>query len=109
LLDLELAVVEALASGVDYCWGMQLSEMDPEIEIGTITGTLRVFGEELVCRLGNRFLRAYFDGDSFVFSGGYCGDHGLDARASITSGARLIAHWRGYIDENASSGFQGVS
>jgi hypothetical protein len=71
------------------------------IEVGTITGTLRAFGEELTCRIGDLFLTARLVDDRFVLSGGLWDEHSLDARASITSGKRLIAHWRGYCENNA--------
>jgi hypothetical protein len=34
-------------------------------------------------------------------AGGLYGDHSIDARASITSADRLVAHWRGYCENNA--------
>jgi hypothetical protein len=72
----------------------------PEIEVGSIAGTLRVAGEELTVLTAGRFLRAYLDGDRFVLTGGRWGDHSLDARETITSAARLLAHWRGYVENN---------
>ena len=80
---------------------MQMSfDIHPKIEIGTITGTLRASGEELTCRIGDLFLTGRLVDDRFVFSGGLCGEHSLDARASSTSADRLIAHWRGYCENN---------
>lgn len=80
---------------------MQMTfDIHPQIEVGTIANTLRAFGEDLVCLVGDRFLRAYLDGARFVFCGGLHGEHSLDARASITSAARLVAHWRGYVENN---------
>lgn len=76
-------------------------DIHPKIEIGTIAGTLRVAGEELVCKVGDLFLTARLVDDRFVMSGGLYGDHSLDARASITSADRLVAHWRGYCENNA--------
>ncbi len=73
----------------------------PKIEVGTIAGTLRVVGEELACRIGNLFLTARLVDDRFVLSGGHWGEHSLDASAAITSADRLIAHWRGYCENNA--------
>lgn len=76
-------------------------DVHPQIEVGTITGTLRAFGEELVCVVGDLVLTARLVEDRFVFSGGLSGEHSLDARATITSAKRLIAHWRGYCENNA--------
>lgn len=76
-------------------WGV-----DPKIEVGTIAGTLRVEGEELTYQFGDRFLAARLVGDSFVFAGGYWGNHSICARFTITTAKRLIAHWRGYVDNN---------
>ena len=75
-------------------------DIHPKIEIGTITGTLRASGEELTCRIGDLFLTGRLVADRFVFSGGLQGEHSLDARASSTSADRLIAHWRGYCENN---------
>lgn len=75
-------------------------DIHPKIEIGTITGTLRASGEELTCRIGDLFLTVRLVDDRFVFSGGLQGEHSLDAHASITSADRLIAHWRGYCENN---------
>ncbi|HEY2554173.1 MAG TPA: hypothetical protein VGI15_02905 [Candidatus Cybelea sp.] len=75
-------------------------EIHPKIEVGTIAGTLRVAGEELAILTAGRFLRAHLEGDRFVLSGGQWGDHSLDARASITTADRLLAHWRGYVENN---------
>lgn len=72
----------------------------PKIEVGTGTGTLRVADEDLAALTAGGFLRAYLDGDRFVLSGGQWGDHSLDARETITSADRLIAHWRGYVENN---------
>ena len=73
----------------------------PSIEVGTIAGTLRVSGEELTCRIGDRFLTARLVEDRFVLSGGFWGEHSIAAQASITSADRLIAHWRGYVENSA--------
>lgn len=72
----------------------------PQIEVGTIAGTLRVDGEELACWVGDLFLCARLVGDQFVLSGGYWGEHAIDAHGAITGPDRLIAHWRGYCDNN---------
>lgn len=81
---------------------MQMTfDIHPQIEVGTVAGTLRAFGEELVCLVGDRFLRAHLDGEHFVFSGGLHGEHSMDARSQITSADRLIAHWRGYCENTA--------
>jgi len=82
------------------------SDIHPSIEIGTIAGTLRVAGEELICQIGDLFLSARLVDDRFVLSGGLYGEHSLDARAAITSAARLIAHWRGYCENNARAHLQ---
>jgi hypothetical protein len=73
----------------------------PSIEVGTITGALRACGEELTCRIGDRLLTARLVNDRFVLSGGFWGEHSLDARSTITSADRLIAHWRGYVENSA--------
>ena len=73
----------------------------PKIEVGTIAGTLRINGEELAGWVGDLFLCACLVGDQFVFSGGYWGDHAIDAHGAITGPDRLIAHWRGYYENNA--------
>lgn len=75
--------------------------IDPSIEVGTVAGTLRVAGEELVRRIGDLLLTARLADGCFVFSGGLYGEHALDAHVSITSAARLIAHWRGYCENTA--------
>jgi hypothetical protein len=72
----------------------------PQIDVGTIAGTLRVDGEELACKVGDLFLTARLVDDRFVMSGGLYGEHSLDARESITSAKRLIAHWCGYVENN---------
>lgn len=71
------------------------------IEVGTIAGTLHVAGEELACWVGARLLTARLVEDRFVLSGGFWGEHSLAAQASITSADRLIAHWRGYVENSA--------
>lgn len=76
-------------------------DIHPQIEVGTVAGTLRAFGEDLVCLVGDRFLRAHLDGERFVFSGGLYGEHSLDARSQITSADRLVVHWRGYVENNS--------
>lgn len=70
------------------------------IKVGTITGALCVAGKELVRRVGDRFLIARLVDDRFVLAGGFYGEHSLDARATITSVDRLLAHWRGYVEGN---------
>ena len=75
-------------------------DIHPEIAVGTITGTLRASGEELTCRIGDLFLTARLVEDRFVFAGGLYGEHSLDASALNTSADRLIAHWRGYVENN---------
>ena len=79
---------------------MQTIDVHPLIEVGTITGTLRVGGEELVRKVGDRLLTARLVDGWFVMAGGFYGEHSLDARASITSAGRLLAHWRGYVEGN---------
>jgi hypothetical protein len=74
------------------------------IEVGTIAGTLRVAGEELSCWIGVRLLTARLVEDRFVLAGGFWGEHTLDARVSITSADRLLAHWRGYVENNVRAG-----
>jgi len=73
----------------------------PDIEVGTIAGTLRVSGEELTCRIGDLHLTARLVAGRFVFSGGRQGEHSLDASAAITPSRRLLAHWRGYVENNS--------
>ena len=75
-------------------------DIHPKIEVGTFAGTLRASGEELTCRIGDLFLTARLVEDRFVFSGVLSGEHSLDARALNTSVDRLIAHWRGYCENN---------
>lgn len=87
---------KAVEYRISKLWGI-----DPAVEVGTITGTLSAFGEELTYQFGDRFLCARLVGDSFVLSGGYWGDHALSARQTITSAKRLIAHWRGYCENSA--------
>lgn len=77
-------------------------DIHPKIEVGTIAGTLRVGGEELTCQVGDMHLTARLVADRFVFSGGHWGEHSLAAEASITSAARLVAHWRGYVSNNVN-------
>ena len=48
-----------------------------------------------------RSLGVQLRGDRFVFSGGFQGEHSLAADELITSAARLLAHWEGYVDNNA--------
>lgn len=86
---------KAIEYRIAKLWGI-----DPKIEVGTITATLCVEDEELTFRMGDRFLVARLVGDYFVFSGGYWGDHSISARFTITSAKRLVAHWRGYCDNN---------
>jgi hypothetical protein len=80
---------------------MDALNIHPDIEIGTISGTLRVRGEELACKVGDLFLTARLVDGRFVLAGGLWGEHSLDAREQITSAKRLIAHWRGYVENNA--------
>lgn len=80
---------------------MTTLDIHSSIEVGTIAGTLRVAGEDLIYRIGDRVLTARLVADRFVFSGGFHGEHSLDARASITPANRLTAHWRGYCENNA--------
>jgi hypothetical protein len=47
-----------------------------------------------------RALSVQLHGDRFVLSGGFQGEHSLAADELITSAARLIAHWNGYVDNN---------
>ncbi len=75
-------------------------DIHPSIEVGTISGQLRAHGEELTCRVGNLLLTARLVDGRFVMAGGLYGDHSIDARASITSADRLVAHWRGYCENN---------
>jgi hypothetical protein len=75
-------------------------KMDSKIEIGTVTGLLRVNGEELACLVGDRFLSARLIEGRFVLSGGKHGEHSLDASELITSEKRLLAHWQGYVENN---------
>lgn len=83
---------------------MQMSfDIHPKIEVGTIAGTLRVAGKELTCRIGDLFLTGRLVEDRFVFAGGLQGEHSLDAQASSTSADRLIAHWRGYVENNGGA------
>lgn len=83
---------------------MQTSfDIHPKIEVGTIAGTLRAAGKELTCRIGDLFLTARLVDDRFVFSGGRFGEHSLAAHAQITSADRLIAHWRGYVENNGGA------
>ena len=79
---------------------MTTFEIHPSIEIGTISGQLRANGEELACRVGDLFLTARLVDGRFVMAGGLYGEHALDARAAITSVDRLVAHWRGYCENN---------
>jgi hypothetical protein len=104
--DQGLTFQVVLASRVDYRWIMMTLAIHSQIEVGTITGTLHFLGEELICLVGDCLLRAHLDGDRFVFSGGSQGEHSLDARASITSAVRLVAHWRGYVENNTCSHLQ---
>ncbi|HSX23023.1 MAG TPA: hypothetical protein VLE97_09640 [Gaiellaceae bacterium] len=85
---------KAVEYRVAKLWGI-----DPKIEVGTVA--LRVEGEELTMQVGDRLLAARQVGDYFVFSGGFWGDHSLSARFTITTAQRLVAHWRGYCDNNA--------
>jgi hypothetical protein len=85
---------------------MKMIDIHSDIEVGTIAGTLRAAGEELTCRVGDLVLTARLVDDRFVLSGGLYGDHSLDARASITSAARLVAHWRGYCENNTNCHLQ---
>lgn len=78
--------------------------VDRSIEVGTIAGTLRVADEELACAVGDLFLTARLVEDRFVMSGGRHGAHSIAAEASITSAARLLAHWRGYVENNQPAG-----
>ncbi len=79
---------------------MKIFDVHPQIEIGTITGALRVSGEELTCTVGDLVLTARLVDDRFVMSGGLYGDHSLAAHGAITSAVRLTAHWRGYVENN---------
>lgn len=45
-------------------------------------------------------LRAELRADYFVFTGGLFGEHSIAADATITSAARLLAHWNGYVANN---------
>jgi hypothetical protein len=51
-------------------------------------------------RAAGLVLRAELRGDSFVFTGGLFGEHSIAADAMITSAARLLAHWNGYVSNN---------
>lgn len=105
VLGMVRAKATALGPAVEYDKAVEyriarLWGVDPKIAVGTIAGTLRVAGEELTCQLGDRFLAARLVGDSFVFSGGYWGNHSISSRFTITTAARLVAHWRGYCETN---------
>jgi len=78
-----------------------IASIDPRIEIGTVTQTLRVDGAELIAAVGRFSLRAFLRDDRFVFTGGNWGEHSIAADVSITSAARLLAHWQGYVESNA--------
>ncbi len=82
---------------------MTTFHIHPQIEVGTITDTLCAFNKELACKVGDLFLTARLIEGRFVLSGGLYGEHSLDARASITSAERLVAHWRGYVENNGGS------
>ena len=84
----------AFENRIEQLWGL-----DASIEVGT--SALRVEGEELTFRLGDRLLSARLEGEHFVLSGGYWGDHALASRRTITSAKRLVAHWRGYCENSA--------
>jgi hypothetical protein len=48
-------------------------------------------------------------GDRFVFTGGLFGEHSLAAQGEITSAARLLAHWNGYVATNVERATGGAS
>lgn len=64
----------------------------------TVGSAIAVHGEDLVARVAGRVLRVSLDGDQFIFTGGTHGRHVISAHPDITSADRLIAHWRGYVD-----------
>lgn len=45
-------------------------------------------------------LRAELRDGRIVFTGGKTGEHSIDARAAISSADRVLAHWRGYVENN---------
>lgn len=50
-------------------------------------------------QVGKKTIRmtATLEGDRIVFAGGSYGTHSLDAR--LSSADRVVAHWRGYVQE----------
>jgi hypothetical protein len=100
--DQRLILGTVLASCVEVVLVIMAMTIDihPMIEVGTITGALRVSGKELTCRIGDRFLTARLIDGRFVMAGGFHGEHSLDAHKSITSADRLLAHWKGYVEGN---------
>jgi hypothetical protein len=54
-------------------------------------------------------LRAELRADYFVFTGGRWGAHSIAADETITSAARLLAHWQGYVATNVEAVNGGVS
>ena len=46
-------------------------------------------------------LQLYRKGDEIIMDGGQWGGHSISAKAS--SGARLLIHWKGYVENNGKS------
>jgi hypothetical protein len=76
-------------------------KIDPRIQVIGRWHDVHVDGNRLFAPLfGGIFLAAYLEGDRFVFTGGRWGEHSLAADASITSADRLLAHWRGFVQNH---------
>ena len=71
--------------------------VDPRITIGS---AVAVDGVDFVAHVGGRELRVTHDGGRFVMTGGQWGEHSIASDFAITNASRLLAHWRGYVENN---------
>ena len=74
--------------------------LDPRVEAAGALGAVCVDGHRLIAFAGELTLGAYLEGTRFVFTGGRHGDHSIEADSRITSAARLLAHWQGYVESS---------
>jgi hypothetical protein len=77
--------------------------LDARVQAAGALAAVYVDDQRLVAFAGERLLTAYLDGGRFVFSGGQHGEHSIEADSRITSAARLLAHWQGYVESARSA------
>jgi len=82
----------------------RLIQLARGITVETASRVVRLDGKPLRVIYGGigwrRVVQCLIDAKScrFVFTGGTDGVHSIAADGNITSAARLLAHWRGYVE-----------